>query len=670
MTDEVQKFLNTISSYEREFKKWEGRVEKILKRYRDDSRDGRRGYTESRFNILWSNVQTLKAATFARLPKPDVSRRFRDNDPVGRVAALILERALDYEISHYQDYRDTLTQSLYDRFLGGRGTAWVRYEPKFTPLENGLDYDGDQVTEDQHVEGMAEQGEMLDYECAPTDYVHWKDFGHSVARTWEEVTCVWRKVYMTRAMLRERFPDIADSIPLDSNPEETKGTAKDGVDKRALIYEIWDKETGKAYWMNKSMNKIIDEKDDPLGLEGFFPCPKPLFATITNETLVPIPDFALYQDQANELDILSDRIDGLIKALQVKGVYDASISELSRLFTEGENNTLLPVTNWAAFAEKQGLKGAIDLVDIQPIAMALSQAYQAMQQVKSQIYDITGISDIVRGQSVASETATAQQIKGQYASLRLKSYQDDVVRYATHLIQLKAQIICKHFDEGTIIQMSGADQLAEADRQFIIPAMQMLKNEPLRSFRIEISSDSMTLADEQQEKQDRIEFLTATSGFMEKAVQASQAAPEIVPLIMELLKFGVTGFRVGKSMEGEIDNTADMLKKIIQQKQMQQQNQPQQPSPEMIKQQSEMQKRQMDAQMENMRIQHDQAMEMMRLNHERQMEANRIMLEKWKTDMNNEVKLLIAEIGARSVITKQQDDAADIAISDEMTEQS
>ena len=157
---EVQYYLNHIAAYDREFASWETRAKKILKRYRDDTRSSQD--SGSRFNILWSNVQTLKAATFARLPKPDVSRRFRDNDQVGRVASLLLERALDYEITHYPDYRETLTAALYDRFLPGRGVAWVRYEPRFKQGEA-------QITEDEE----SPSDEMLDYECAPTDYVHW-----------------------------------------------------------------------------------------------------------------------------------------------------------------------------------------------------------------------------------------------------------------------------------------------------------------------------------------------------------------------------------------------------------------------------------------------------------------------------------------------------------------
>ena len=126
------KLLDVVSAYDNEFKKWEGRVTKIIRRYRDDAR-GQSGNETAKFNILWSNVQTLVPAVYARLPKADVSRRFGDNDPVGRVASLLLERTLDYEIEHYPDYRSSLYNCVEDRFLGGRGVAWVRYEPHVRP---------------------------------------------------------------------------------------------------------------------------------------------------------------------------------------------------------------------------------------------------------------------------------------------------------------------------------------------------------------------------------------------------------------------------------------------------------------------------------------------------------------------------------------------------------
>jgi hypothetical protein len=389
---EYEDWYNTISAYDKTFKKWEGRTSKIVDKYRDSSRQ--QNNPEARFNILWSNVQTITPAIFARLPRPDVSRRFRDNDPIGRVASMMLERALDFELEHYGDYKSAMKSSVFDRLIGGRGTSWIRYEPHIT--KTGVGDDGTQITEDvEDGEGMDQDfsgaaglpednyEEEIEYECAPIDYVHWRDFGHSVARTWEEVTCVWRKVYMNRNALVERFgEDLGHKIPLDTKPQDSKSyTANTEMPYQACIYEIWDKETKKVIWLSKSLGEILDERDDPLDLENFWPCPKPLYSTLTTENLEPIPDYTMYQDQARELDELTNRIDGLIHALKVRGVYDASEGALQRLFSEGENNTLIPVKNWQAFAEKQGMKGALELVDLTPFATALMSCYQAMDQV-------------------------------------------------------------------------------------------------------------------------------------------------------------------------------------------------------------------------------------------------------------------------------------------------
>jgi hypothetical protein len=626
MDHTYQDWYNCIAQYERTFKEWEGRADKIVKRYRDDQRS--RNNPNAKFNILWSNVQTITPAVFARLPRPDVSRRFRDNDPIGRVASMMLERALEYEIEHYGDYASAMKQTVQDRLLGGRGTAWVRYEPhivgEMADEAEGAPDDGYQITEDideAETEGgiHRENQERIEYECAPVDYVHWRDFGLTVARTWEEVTAVWRKVYMGRPALVERFgEELGGQIPLDTKPESSKTFAEKMGEgsHEAVIYEIWDKTTGQVLWLSKSMGKILDVRDDPLELENFWPCPKPMFSTLTTDSLVPVPDFVLYQDQARQLDTLADRIDGFIQALKVRGVYDASEPSLARLFSEGENNALLPIKNYAAFSEKGGMVGAINLVDIKPIAEGLNMAYQAMEQVKGQIYEIMGIADIQRGQTDPNETLGAQIIKSNNASGRLKTMQHDVVNFATALLQIKAQIICQHFTDDTIVKISGAMQLSPQDQALIPQALMLLKNEPAKNFRIEVTSDSMIYQDEQQEKADRVEFLKAVSSFMQTALPVATSSPELTPLLMEMLKFGVTAFKAGKGMEGLIDETADKFRQ--QSKQLE--GQPKPPTPEQQKMQMQMQVEQAKIAAQQAKAQQDMQLEQQKMSMQMELE--------------------------------------------------
>jgi hypothetical protein len=675
-----------IAQYDRETEKWMKRVDKIERKYRagDGGAQNDRSGDCPKFNILWSNVQTLVPATFSRLPQPDVSRRFRDNDPVGRVAALLLERAEAYEVEQYPDFAATMRQCVYDRFLGGRGTAWARYEPHFKAASEQLPEDGTQVTED-----VDEPNEELDYECSPVDYVHPKEFGHGVARTWEEVPIVWRIVYMFEDAVKTRFgEEIAAKLPYDASPQQKdKARGGDGTPKQAKIYEMWDKRTKKALWFSKSLGQIIDERDDPLGLTDFFPCPRPLYATLTNNTLVPVPDYKLYEEQALLLDTLMDRIDGLVKALQVKGVYDAAVPELARMFTEAVNTDLVPVKNWAAFAEKNGLAGALDIVDLQPFYEALRACYEAVVQIKEIIYEITGISDIVRGQTDSSETLGAQQIKQNFVGLRLKNMQRDVACFAAELLKLKGQIICAKYSPQTIIKISAAEQLSEADRQYIEPALELLIGpermqdpeadpgpNPLRCFRIDVEADSLVQMDEEGEKTARMEFLKATGTFLKEALPVVQANPLAAPLIVQMLKFGVTAFKVGKTIEGDFDQALDQLKQAAAQPQ------PPKQDPEMAKVQADQAtaqaKIQADAAAENARVQADAMIERNRLMMEQQFEQQRMAMEErsrmreaeidarlalMDARLKAETAIEVAEIGAKATLSAQQESAAESA---------
>jgi hypothetical protein len=587
-TARLQKYLDIVSAYETEFKKWDARAKKIIKRYRDDTR-GQTNNETAKFNVLWANVQIRLPAVFAKLPKADVSRRFRDNDQVGRVASLLLERSLDFEVEHYPDFRTTMTACVLDRLLPGRGVAWARYEPHVSAQDEPDD--GLQITEDARDTGempgdAAPVGdgplERLEYECAPVDYVHWADFGHSVARTWEEVTQVWRWVYLTKEAATERFgKEAADKLAFNSTPDPLQKKTEKRERNLAKVCELWDKEAAEAVWFAKDGMDLIDIRPDPLELEQFFPCPPPLFATMTSDTLIPVPDFALYQDQANDLDILADRIDGLIKALRVRGVYDASVPELQRLLTEGDNNTLIPVAKWMGLSEKGGLKGAIDLLPLDVIAAALLDAYKAFDQVKGQIDELTGISDIIRGETEASETATAQQIKGQYAGLRLRTARDEVALFATQLLRLKAHIICTKFQPETILQYASAEQLSEADRQLVPQALELLKSDPLRSFRIQVASDSLVQIDEAQEKDDRLAFIEAAGAYIQNAIlPTAQVAPDLLPMSIELFKFGIGAFKEARSIEGTLDAMLEQLRQKQAQAQAQAQANPQPPPPD------------------------------------------------------------------------------------------
>ena len=308
-----------------------------------------------------------------------------------------------------------------------------------------------------------------------------------------------------------------------------------------------------------------------------------------------------------------------------------------------------------AFSEKGGLKGSIDLVTLDTLANALLQCYRARQEIKQQIYEITGLSDILRGASVASETATAQQIKGQFASLRLRSMQEEVALFASDLIRLKAQIICTKFQPQTILMYAAASQMQPADQQLIPQALELIKDKPLRNFRIEVSADSLVQLDEAAMKQERTEFIGAFAGFLKSAMPIAQSSPEMTPVLMEIMKFGISAFKSSKQLEGVIDQALDQIKVKMAQPQ------PPKPDPEMMKLQAQQQSEQMrvqadmqiaqaKAQFESQKQQFDAQLESAKLEREQQME-------RFKAELDANTKIRVAQISHSASMLPEDMDA-------------
>jgi len=683
------------------FDKWEKRGLKVVKRYRDE-RDAIE-MPRMKFNILWSNIQVLFPALYGRQAKPEVSRRYMDQDPVGRLASTMLERVMEYETTQFGDFDAAMSGAVQDRLLPGRGTAWIRYEPVI--VNDRPEVEGEMEQDESQVYNTVEDPtERIDAAHSPIDYVYWSDFLHSPARTWDEVWWVARAVYMTKEEGVERFGDVFNNVSLTSSNTDMDGknplTAKMTYDKKAMVYEIWNKRTGKVCWIAKGYPQALDERDDPLELEEFFPCPKPLMATTTTGTMIPVPDYCEYEDQAQELDNLTQRIYLLTKACKAVGVFNAEFKELARMFSEGVDNKLFPVTGWAAMSEKGGLKGAIDMMDTSQIIVTLRELYAAREQVKQSIYEIMGISDILRGSSKAQETLGAQQLKANFGSLRLKSSQGDVAKFATDIFKLKAQVICKFYPPELIVKMSGVMNTSDGkDPQLLQAALEMLSNSTIRDFHIAVEADSLAQIDEQAEKQGAQEAIQAIGLFLREAIPMISQAPETLPMASEMLLFLVRRFRAGRGLESAVERAMKALQDKADQAAQQQPG----PPPEMLQMQAEQQAEQMrmqaQAQSEQMKMQADAQLaqaqaqlemqmhqakveaemqlaqmkadfETVKQNNELQIKAREMAgkeeYERWKAELDAATKIMVARIGSNPGVDLPVVEAAAAQITNEL----
>ena len=489
--DETVKLQGTAQYWQMELdssdqseKDWRERGRAVVARYRDEREtDGYGTGLSKQFNILWSNTETMKGALFARMPKADVRRRYSDNNPITRQVAIVLERALQYGNEVYSADKP-IKAALEDYLLPGRGVVWVVYEPIFVKEKiqvESLDEFGNMVMIDQEEERIADQRCYF-------DYINWEDYRESPAKRPEDVYWKARRHLLTRDELIEKGFKNAKDIPLNWSPEPTEGYQEEysEIFSRAEVWEIWDKYTSKRFFISRGYNEVLAEDDDPYELENFFPCPDSLVAIRTNETNVPIPEFTLYQDQADELDRITTRISNLIEGLKRRGIYDASVPELSHLADAGDND-FVPSENFAQLAAKGGLQQVFQQEDIAPIAQVLSGLYQQRNQVLDTIYQITGISDIIRGSTKASETATAQQLKAQFGSMRMRKKQSEIAEYIRDLFRLKAEIIAEHYEPETLAAMTALTITPEM--------MQIMRDDKLRSYSIDIESDATIFTD-------------------------------------------------------------------------------------------------------------------------------------------------------------------------------
>lgn len=672
---------------------WLTRSEKIVKRYRDERNEA--DMLRRKMNILWSNVQTLMPAVYGKMPKAIVERRFMDRDPAARLASTILERVCSFQME-VGYYNQSISKSVLDYLLPGMGQTWLRYEPQFEASEEAYENERvesevraespNQTAEDIQEEGDGVPYEKLAYERVCVDYVFYVDFLWGAARCWQEVPWVARRSWQTHTEIAEKFygGDLskAKRITLDYTPQRMRngdGTFAEGslsYFKKAEIWEIWNKADRTVYFIAPGTPGVVlkETKDPVLKLEGFWPCPEPLFTTLTNDSLIPVPDYVEYQDQAQEIDDLTNRISKITTAIRANGVYDASVPALQRLLLEGTDNKLIPVDSWAVFAEKGGMPGAVSLLPMKEIAEVLIRLYEARAQVKNDLDQVTGMSDIVRGQSSGgAKTATEQRIKGQYAALRLQDRQDRVAEFCRSTLRIMAEIISEMFSPESLAQMSGVDQMMadavqkavakvkppqmppelqqqlqgappeaqqqaqamlqqqfqQAQQQAAMQAQQVeqakfdkaleiLRSDKLRGFRVDIETDSTLQADAEADKMAATELFSATMQGINAIAPIVMQAPELVEPIGDMLLFTFRRFRVGRSMESGLE---DALTKVKERLEEQAANP--QPSPEQIKAQAEEQKQQAETQ----RAQEEHQMDMQAKQEEFKLEQQKAQME-------------------------------------------
>ena len=623
------------------------------------------------FNILWTNTETLRQSVYNSQPQPEVRRRYQDADPLGKAVSDVLVRALEFSQDTY-DEDAVIKGDVLAMLLPGRAVSRVRYIPDIRSM-GGADSKQDDSQESDSYEEIV-------WEQVICERVQYDDF-HILcaAKTWDEVSAIGFKHRFTREDCVEKFGEkIGNAVPLDEADDEDVKKSKDTQDlfKTAEVWEIWDKDEKQVVWICPTYAKPCKIQDDPLELGGFFPIPRPLYAIENDQTLVPSALYTQYEQQAKELNKISARINKIIDALKVRGVYDATLSELGELM-KATDNDLVPISNATAWLEKGGIEKAIWFMPIDVAANVLKVLYEQREATKQVIYEITGISDIMRAASDPNETFGAQKIKTQWGTQRLQRMQQEVQRYIRDLIRLKAEIIAEKFQPETFEQMtlvqlphqSDVDQAnAQAMQQYQAQVAQMqqqppqpgqpapqlppppqpqnpvtweavidaMKGDKKRTYRVDIETDSTLAATQDSDMEGLRNTLTAVTQLIEGFGPAVQAGAMPAEAVKEIMLTVVRRAKMGNAVEDALDK-------------MQAPKPP--PDPNAGQAQIEMQKMQATAQLEQMKAQ------MADQQHQREVAAN-MQMEQHKQEMQAAQVQHQNQLEAQRELERQQLEAA------------
>lgn len=604
---EVEKWCKELDSARRRQKDWMKEADDLVDLYECEKAK------ENSFNIFYSNTETLAPALYNNLPRPAVKRRFDDKDPMGKVSSSVIQRTLEYLLDNdaedYVSFDTLMEQSVLQALVPGRGVTWYKYDAYISEKEGENDEGEESYSEGEEEEDESPEAEptaRVESEIVCGELVPYNQFFMGYAKVWKNVPWVGREHFMAREELVKNFGEkLGNKIPLtiepstrsessdEAGPQASKKLENAQGAKLAHVYEVWDKETRMVYFFCPAMmDSFIKKVEDPLELTGFFPLPEPLAFFPKISSMVPQTLYSAYKEQAKELNRVTQRIMKLVEALKIRGFYDSTLENLTDLLSS-EDGTLLSAENVAAL-QNSTLDRSIWLFPIKDIIPVLQQLYLQREQIKRVIYEITGVSDILRGASVASETATAQNIKNQWGTLRLKKWQKRVQKYVRSCLRIMAEIACKKFSPETLAAMTNLPyptaqqkEMAQMQMQQIQQALaqmqsvpadpnqppppqlqqlqqmaqqlqqiltkpswaeisSMLQNDMLRNYRIDIETNSTVDLEATEDKQSIGEFMNALAQFLngigplvQNGTMPFEAAKAMLMAIVRKYRFGV-----------------------------------------------------------------------------------------------------------------------------------
>lgn len=526
---EAKIWIDRISKAKKEWQKYHDLIKEIREYYRNKKANNKQ-------NIFWSSIETLKPFIYFKAPVPYVERKSKVSNPVEDAACAILEKALIQNIET-QDFDGVIKYARNDYLLSGLGLTYEKYVPTFKTVET--------LSIDEQGNAVAVQADVLESAKVETTYLDPQKliFDCSNVSVWEDCEWVAQEIEMTKKDVIDQFGEDVASKILDgtSNLEEE-------LDRETSVYRIWDKKDGLILYVSKEYrDDYLRVDEDILKIEGFYPFAKPVFATLANDGLIPVPDYSEIKCQLDELDGINSRMKLTMQAIKVSGAYDGSFPELANILNK--DVSLVSVSDFEKIREKGGIAGLVNFMPIEQYINALQALAERRAQLMNAIYEITGVSDIMRGNSDPNETATAVTQKTNFGTLRNQDRQNDFQRFLTDILKIKAEIICEMFTPEMLSVY--ADQ--NTPIEIVSEAIELLKTDKIRNLLLGIETDvSFTQSGEAEKTMSAVKTIheMITSSF-----EVISAQPALLPLYKQMVQSVVVTLPNTRQFTAAIDET-------------------------------------------------------------------------------------------------------------------
>ena len=527
--DEVKKWIDRVTSAEKHWQTYHDLIKEIRDYYTNKNKKNKQ-------NVFWSSIETLKPFIYFKPPTPYVERKSKTANPVEDAACKILEKALTHNLES-QDFDGVVKYARNDFLLSGMGLTYEKYVPEFKKvMQPAITPEGAMVLQEAEVlEDAKVETTYLDPQKILTDCNH--------VAVWEDCEWVAQIIDMTKREAIEQFgEEIAAQIV------ERGMSLEEELDRATKVYRIWDKKGDRIiYLATEVKDRFLRIDKNVLKIDGFYPFPKPVFATLANDGLIPVPDYSEIKCQLDELDGVNARMKLTMQALKVSGAYDGSFPELANLLSK--DVTLIQVSDFDKIREKGGIEGFVGFMPIGQYIDALAALAERRAQLMSAIYEITGVSDIMRGNADPNETATAVTKKTNFGTLRNQDRQNDFQRYLTDVLKIKAEIICEMWTPELLAQFAEPNTQTEV----LMAAIELLKTDKIRNLTLGIETDTSFMQDEEADK--TLNAVKTIHEMITTAFQVVSAQPALLPLYKQMIDSVVVTLPNTRQFSAAIDET-------------------------------------------------------------------------------------------------------------------